>query len=112
LTSFNDEIINVFSQAQFKGLLTTSQYKVLTSCHSNQECWEIQPEEGDPFGVFTMALCEGCGYSGTYPADTNLDTKVSLQEANLYVKDWILYYGVTQDVQVHPNNSTSTIMEY
>jgi len=112
LISFNDEIINVFSQAQFKGLLTTSQYKVLTSCHSNQECYEIHPEEGDPFGVFTMALCEGCGYSGTYPADTNLDTKVSLQEANLYVKDWILYYGVTQDVQVYPNNSTSTIMEY
>jgi len=112
LTSFNDEIINVFSQAPSRGLLTTNQYKVLTSCHSNQECYEIHPEEGDPFGVFTMALCEGCGYSGSYPADTNLDTKVSLQEAYLYVKDWVFYYGVTQDVQVYPNNSTFTIIEY
>jgi len=112
LESFNDEVINVFSQAQPKGLLTTNQYKVLTSCHYYQECWEIQPEEGDPFGVFTMALCEGCGYSGNYSADTNLDTKVSLQEAYLYVKDWVFSYGVDQDVQVYPNNSTFSIIEY
>jgi hypothetical protein len=112
LESFNDEVINVFSQAQPKGLLTTNQYKVLTSCHYYQECWEIQPEDGDPFGVFTMALCEGCGYSGSYPADTNLDTMVSLQEAYLYVKDWVLSYEIDQDVQIYPNNSTFTIVEY
>ena len=88
LESFNDEVINVFLQAQPKGLLTTNQYKVLTSCHYYQECWEIQPEEGDPFGVFTMALCKGCGYYGSYPADNNMDTMISLQEAYLYVKDW------------------------
>jgi len=112
LESFNDEVINAFSQAQPKGLLTTNQYKVLTSCHYYQECWEIQPEEGDPFGVFTMALCEGCGYYSSYPADTNLDNMVSLQEAYLYVKDWVFYYGVDQDVQIYPNNSTFTIVEY
>ena len=88
LESFNEEVINVFSQTEYKGLLTSNQYKVLTSCHYYQLCWEIQPEEGDPFGVFTMALCDGCGYSGSYPADTNLDTIVSLQEAYLYVRDW------------------------
>ena len=112
LESFNNEVINVFSQAQPKGLLTTNQYKVLTSCHYYQLCWEIQPEEGDPFGVFTMALCEGCGYSGSYPADTNLDTMVSLQEAYLYVKDWVFSYRISQDVQIYPNNSTFTIIEY
>jgi len=112
LESFNDEVINVFSQAQSKGLLTTNQYRVLTSCHYNQTCWEIQPEEGNPFGVFTMALCNGCGYSSSYPADTNLDTKVSLQEAYLYVKNWVFSYGIIQDVQVYPNNSTFTIVEY
>ena len=112
LASFNDEIINIFSQAQSKSLLTTNQYKVLTSCHYYQECWEIRPEEGDPFGVFTMALCEGCGYSGNYLEDTNIDTKVSLQEAYLYVKDWVFSYGVIQDVQIYPNNSTFTIVEY
>lgn len=89
LESFNDEVINVFSQAQPKRLLTTNQYKVLTSCHYYQECWEIQPEEGDPFGVFTMALYDGCNYSDNYPADTNLDTKVSLREAYLYIKLYV-----------------------
>jgi len=112
LESFNNEIINVFSQVQSKGLLTTNQYKVLTACHYYQECWETQPEEGDPFGVFTMALCEGCGYYGSYPADTNLDNMVSLQEAHLYVKDWVFSYMISQDVQVYPNNSTFTIVEY
>jgi len=112
LESFNDGVVNVFSQDQPKGLFTTNQYKVLTSCHYYQECYEIQPVEGDPFGVFTMALCEGCGYYGSYPADTNLDTGVSLQEAYFYVKDWVFYYGVIQDVQVYPNNSIFTIIEY
>ena len=112
LESFNDEVINVFSQAQPKGLLTTNQYKVLTSCHYYQECYEMQPVEGDPFGVFTMALYDGCNYSDNYPADTNMNTMVSLKEAYLYIRDWVFYYGVVQDVQIYPNNSTFTIVEY
>ncbi len=112
LKSFNDEIVSVFSQTEDKGLLTTNQYKVLTSCHYYQLCWEILPEEGDPFGVFTMALCDGCGYNGDYPADTNFNTQVSLQEAYLYVKNWVYSYGIFQDVQVYPNNSSFTIVEY
>ncbi len=122
LKSFNDEIINVFSQAQSKGLLTTNQYKVLTACHYYQESMGISPTtpgDFDPFGVFTMALCEGCGYLGSYPADTNLDTKVSLQEAYLYIKLYVQdlsntypYLNIDQDVQVYPNNSTFTIVEY
>jgi len=111
LESFNDEVINIFSGAESKGLLTTNQYKVLTSCHYYQLCWEIQPGEGDPFGVFTMALCTGCGYYGSYPADINLDTRVSLQEAYLYVRDWVFSYKISQDVQIYPNYSTFTIVE-
>jgi len=116
LESFNNEIINVFSQAQSKGLLTTNQYKVLTACLSFQLSAEHVPSEGDPFGVFTMALCDGCGYYGDYPADTNLDNKVSLQEAYLDVKYLVNYWanslGISQDIQVYPNNSTFTIVEY
>jgi len=122
LESFNDEVINVFSQAEYKGLLTTNQYKVLTSCHSSQECMELSPTtpgDFDPFGVFTMGLCKGCGYYGSYPADTNLDTKVSLQEAYLYVKSYVAeldaqlpYISITQDVQVYPDNSAFTIVKY
>ena len=112
LESFNDGVINIFSQARPKGLLTTNQYKVLTSCHYYQECWEIQPVEGDPFGVFTMALYNGCDYSGSYPADTNMDTKVSLHEAYLYVRNWVFSYRISQDVQIYPNNSSFAIVEY
>jgi len=114
LESFNNEIINVFSQAQSKGLLTTNKYKVLTSCLSSQESTELTPEEGDLFAIFTKVLCAGCGYYGDYPADTNLDTKVSLQEAYLYVKGWVQYYygDFQQDVQVYPYNSFFTIVEY
>ena len=112
LESFNDSVVNIFSQTQSKGLLTTNQYKVLTSCHYYQLCWEIQPEDGDPFGVFTMALCEGCGYSGNYPADTNMDTIVSLQEAYIYVRNWVFSFGIIQDVQIYPDNSTFTVVEY
>jgi len=121
LESFNDEVINVFSQAESKSLLTTNQYKVLTSCHYYQECMELSPVtpgDFDPFGVFTMALCAGCGYYGSYPADTNLDTKISLQEAYLYVKSYVAeldvqlpYISITQNVQVYPNNSSFTIVE-
>jgi len=122
LESFNDEIISVFSQTEDKGLLTSNEYKVLTSCHYYQECMElapVTPGDFDPFGVFTLALCEGCGYFDTYPADTNLDSIVNLQEAYLYVKSWVTELNVqlpniniTQDVQVFPNNSTFTIVEY
>ena len=122
LESFNDEVISVFSQAEYKGLLTTNQYKVLTSCHYYEQCMElspITPGDFDPFGVFTMGLCKGCGYYGSYPADTNLDTIVSLQEAYLYVKSYIAeldaqlpYISITQDVQVYPNNSSFTVVEY
>jgi len=122
LESFNDEIITIFSQTEDKGLLTTNQYKVLTACHDYQQSMELSsatPGDFDPFGVFTMALCEGCGYSGNYLADANMDTMVSLQEAYLYVKSWVTeldaqlpYISITQDVQVFPNNSSFTIVEY
>ena len=123
LESFNDEIINVFSQAQSKGLLTTNQYKVLAACHYYQTSiylYPVVPGAFDPFGVFTKVLCEGCGYLNyNYPADTDKDTKVSLQEAYIYVKSnvaeldvQIPHISITQVVQVYPDNSTFTIVEY
>ena len=119
LVSFNQEIINVFSQAQSKGLLNTNQYQVLTSCRSDQlSPGQTDPSVEGPFGPFTMALCEGGGYYGNYPADTNSDNKVSLNEAYLYVIDWVNdFYGdilgdALQAVQVYPNNSNFAIIEY
>ena len=115
LISFNNEIINVFSQAQSKGLLTTNQYKVLTACHYNEPCLEYSPHpiDGNPFGWFSAALCEGCGYntySHPYPADDNENNKVSLQEAYSFVETTLDL--LDQDVQVHPYNSDFTIIEH
>ena len=116
LSSFNDGVINVFSQTQSKGLLTTNQYKVLTSCHYDQPCWGDSPHpvDGNPYGLFTAAFCSGCGYDdGTYYADSDENTKVSLQEEYLYIVDFVnLYFSGIQNVQVHPTNSTFTIVEY
>jgi hypothetical protein len=122
ILNFNNDIINIFSQNDFKKLLTSSEYQVLTSCHYYQTCLEVPPIEEiafDPFGIFTMALCAGCGYYGNYPADINGNTQVTLQEAYLYVKNWLGLLNeliedidITQDVQVYPYNSTFTIVEY
>lgn len=87
LISFNEDVINIFSLSESKGLLTSNQYKVLTSCRYYQQSWQfspITPGDFDPYSLFTAALCEGSGYNSfgfLYPADDNLDNKVSLQEA-------------------------------
>lgn len=70
----------------------------------------------------TAALCEGCGYNGfafPYPADDNLDNKLSLQEAYMYIKSWVedlnspyVNTDITQEVQVYPSDSDFTIVEY
>ena len=122
LETFNNNIINTFLMGQSRSLLTTNQYKVLTSCHYYQPCSGLEDSENpeNSFGVFTMAFCSGCGYdtySHPYLADTNLDTKVSLQEAYFYVKSWVdelslIIPEITQDVQVHPYNSDFTIIEH
>ncbi len=124
LTSFNDEIINVFSQAQTKGLLTTNQYKVLTACHYYQTSIGVSPlvpGDFDPFGLFTAAFCDGCGYGyADWPlyADKDSNYKISLDEMYDYILNLIplmeLYYSIDnrQDVQVFPDNSDFTIVEY
>jgi hypothetical protein len=118
LGNFNNNIINTFLMGQSRGLLTTNQYKVLTSCHYNEPCLEYpaHPLDGDPFGLFTAALCEGCGYntySHPYPADDDENNKVSLQESYLFIVDFVnLYFSGIQDVQVHPYNSDFTIVEH
>jgi len=115
LVSFNDGIINVFSQAQIKALLTTNEYKVLTSCHDYQICWEdsTHPVDGNPFGWFSAVLCEGCGYNTynhPYLADNDENNIVSLNEAYLYIESTL--ETLDQDVQVYPSGSNFTIIEY
>lgn len=113
LADFNESIINTFSNKPLsKDLLTSSEYQVLTSSHWYQESYEIQPIEGDPFGVFTQGLYEGCSLDNNIPADANQDDKISLQEAYEFISQWTASMRYNQNVQVYPLNSNFTIFEY
>jgi hypothetical protein len=118
---FNDDVINVFLSKD----LNSSQYKVLTSCLSSQVCWELIPSEGDPFGLFSGILCEGCGYNYyTHPyfADGNGNGEITLHEAYIYTDEQVTIaadylntlhpdWGIDQDTQVYPLNSDFLIVE-
>jgi len=118
---FNSIVINVFLSRD----LTGSQYKVLTSCLSSQECVELVPSEGDPFGLFSGVLCEGCGYdyyTHPYLADGNGNGEITLHEAYTYTDEQVTIaadylntlhpgWDIDQDTQVYPLNSDFIIIE-
>jgi uncharacterized caspase-like protein len=115
LQDYNSNIINNFMAKDFTERdLAESQYQVLTSCHSTQYSYEFQPETEDPFGLFTVVLCDGCGYdyySHPYNADSNENGEVTLNEAYLYT-DWVIYnLDVAQDTQVYPLGSKFVIIQ-
>ena len=113
LVTFNNSIVDFFSTITSKDLLTKNQYKVLTSCHYYEPCVEYSTHlvDGNPYGLFTAVFCRGCGYEdGTYYADSDNNTKVSLQEAYSYIQSTLI--SSEQDVQVYPTNSIFTIVEY
>jgi len=119
--NFNDDVINIFMTRD----LTNSQYQVLTSCLSSQTSLELIPSEGDPWGLFSAVLCEGCGYnyySHPYWADVNVNGGITLNEAYLYTDEQVdiiidilnappYEWGVDQDTQVYPENSNFIIIE-
>lgn len=113
--SFNDSIINTFmAKNSTERDLAKLQYQVMTSCHSSQTCIEVDPDPGDPFGLFTRVLCDGCGYdyySHPYNADSNENGEITLSEAFLYT-DWQIYnLDVNQDTQVYPVGSNFVIIK-
>jgi len=116
LIEFNNDVIDEFIMNQTRDLLTTSQYKVLTSAHYDQPCEENSPHpyDGFPYGIFTAAFCNGCGYDdGISYADSNSDTKITLDELYEHIRDYIITnFGFVQNVQVFPENSDITIVEY
>ena len=71
------------------------------------------PVDGNPFGWFSAVLCEGCGYnaySHPYFADNDTNNRVSLGEAYSYIESEL--EPLDQDVQIYPNGSDFTIVEY
>ena len=113
LTDFNESIINVFAnKPSAKDLLTSDNYQVLTSSHWYEVSYEIYPDTGEPFGVFTQALYEGCSLPNNTPADLNQNDQITLQEAYDFISQWVRALGIKQNVQVHPINSSFPIFDY
>ena len=119
--NFNDDVINIFMTRD----LANSQYQVLTACLSSQTAIELIPSEGDPWGLFSDVLCEGCGYNyytHPYLADANANGEITLNEAYDYTDEQVniiidilnappYEWGVDQDTQVYPENSDFVIIE-
>jgi len=113
LVNFNNSIIDTFANKQSsKNLLTSAEYQVLTSSHWYEQSYEIYPDSGQPFGVFTQGLYEGCSVSNNYPADINQNDRLSLNEAYNFIAQWVRSMGVNQNVQAYPMNSSFIIIEY
>lgn len=109
---------SVYDIVKEKGNLASSGFRVIVSATSEQECFETSrphPVDGNPYGYFTMALCEGCGYNSfrfPYPADKNRDQRISLSEIYEYIYQHPFLAHLNQDVQVYPQNSNLSFLEY
>ena len=121
LQSINTSILDSFSvydAIREKGNLASNGFRVIVSATSEQECFETDrahPADGNPYGYFTMALCEGCGYNGfrfPYPADKNQNQRISLNEIYRYIYQHPFLAHLNQDVQVYPQNSNLSFLEY
>jgi len=83
------------------------------------------PPEGDPFGLFSGVLFEGCGYdyyTHPYSADGNINGEITLDEAYLYTDEQVTIaadylntlhpdWDIDQDTQVYPLNSDFVIIK-
>ena len=112
---FNKAVITAFS-AKSRGTeaqnLAADRYYVLTAAHSSETSMEYTME-GKTFGLFTYALCLGCGYdllSGTYVAagaDGDRDGVITLQEAHRYAMITAARYNNRQTAQAWPSQCIS-----
>ena len=119
LQTLNTSILESFALYNLKlakGNLASEGFQVIVSASGDQQCFETtkpHPIDGYPYGYFSAFFCDGCGYndfSFPYPADINLDYKVTLNEIYQYIYPSLAY--LEQDVQVFPQNSSFTLIEY
>jgi len=118
LRQFNENVLEsfaLFDSFLDKGNLASNSFKVIVSASGDQECLEtlFHPMDGNPYGYFSASLCEGCGYNDFVfpaPADSNTDSKITLNEVYQYIHTSLFY--LEQDVQIYPQNSSFVFIEY
>lgn len=118
LREYNESVLESFALQDAmvpKSSLASSLFKVIVSASGDQICHETlnHPIDGYPYGYFSAALCEGCGYnqfSFPAPADSTRDRQITLNEIYQYIS--IMLNHKEQDVQVYPLSSSFIFIEY
>lgn len=118
IEQFSNNLIKPFELYDLqlsKDNLAKKSFKVITSASGDQECFETlyHPIDGNPFGYFSASLSEGCGYNdfiAPLPADYDINNQITINEIYLYIQDSLKF--TNQDVQVYPDNSSFTFLEY
>jgi len=118
LRQFNENVLEsfaLFDSFLEKGNLASGSFKVIVSASGDQKCLETlyHSIDGNPYGYFSASLCEGCGYNDFVfpaPADSNTDSKVTLNEIYQYIHTSLSH--LEQDVQIYPQNSSFVFIEY
>lgn len=104
---FDTAVIDIFSVAP-KDTMNRPNYYVITSSAGSQYSWENTFFKYSYFIKPFIAGCEGL------KADTDNDSKVSLNEIYIYVRDWLAKQTLPepQTPQVYPEDSDFIIGEY
>lgn len=110
---FACDFLSAFSGLSTQGLnLATDNYYVITAAHSSQMSYELTTQDGVHFGIFTFALCKGCGYDEKEGvicplyADTNQDHVITFQEAFQYARYTALSIYSKQTAQEWSQNGS------
>ena len=118
--TFTDESEAEFSATQKLGELAQSKFTVLTAARYDQTSSSLSFTSGLSFGVFTAGIVEGmgCEYpSGSYveggmSADTDGNSKATLEEIYNYVCDFVAYWRRQYINQTGQDNITQTTQYY
>ena len=127
LDAFNNDVIDVFSGYEFEdeeneteaqtgtryGELKQSKFTVLTAASYLQTSQEGVLNNGTHCGVFSYFLVRGLGcyytdgeYTGSMPADTDSNSKVTLSELYNYISSGVSSSGFSQSTQYYGKLST------
>lgn len=117
MEAFNQSMIDAFTACDTtivlsddevfdSGELATSKFVVITACSKSQNSGEVSGQ-----GLFTTAFVTGGGckygsstYTGSMPADTNKDKKLSVWEITAYAKAEVQKRNSAQTVQFYAAN--------
>ena len=130
-SAFNSAVISAFSgyqlpedgeSSQINGITPKSgelihpKFIVLTSCTENQESFEFSGSNSAGsfhFGLMTYELVRALGcsypngmYSGNFRGDSNLDSKLTLSEATMYITDQITILRNDKQEKLEKNRSS------